>query len=67
MKLARKLSLTLAATAVATSMIGLAAPAAHAGDSSWGCGGQCRGTVSDDDTPPADPDPASDTQDPDAP
>lgn len=42
MKLARKLALTLAASALGVSMIGLSAPAAHAGDTSWGCGGACR-------------------------
>ena len=42
MKLARKLALTLAATVLGASMVGLSAPAAHAGDSSWGCGGMCR-------------------------
>ena len=42
MELARKLALTLAASALGASLIGLSAPAAHAYDSSWGCGGACR-------------------------
>lgn len=46
MKIARKLALSLAATALGASFVAFAgpAPAANAqfGDSSWGCGGQCR-------------------------
>ena len=43
MKLARKFSLTVAATVavLGASLVTTTAPA-HAGDSSWGCGGQCR-------------------------
>lgn len=56
MKLARKLALTAAAPALVVSMIGMSAPAAHAGDSSWGCGGACRGVppVDGGDDVPAD-------------
>jgi hypothetical protein len=42
MKLARKIGLAVAATVLGASAVTLAAPAAHAGDSSWGCGGGCR-------------------------
>ncbi|MDO9353840.1 MAG: hypothetical protein Q7T55_09095 [Solirubrobacteraceae bacterium] len=42
MNFARKLGLTVAAVVLSTSVVGMAAPAAHAGDTSWGCGGQCR-------------------------
>ncbi len=42
MTFARKLALAVAATALGTSLIGLSAPPANAGDTSWGCGGLCR-------------------------
>ncbi|WP_170219352.1 hypothetical protein [Nocardioides litoris] len=42
MNIARKLGLTVAAALLGASVVGIAAPAAHAGDSSWGCGGSCR-------------------------
>lgn len=41
MNIARKLGITLAATALTLGAIGTAAPA-HAKDSSWGCGGYCK-------------------------
>ena len=41
MKLPRKLALTLAATVMGVSMVGMTAPAAQAYDSGWTCGG-CR-------------------------
>ncbi|WP_170286206.1 hypothetical protein [Nocardioides rubriscoriae] len=43
MKIARKLALTVAATVLGASFVAVSAPAAQAyGDSSWGCGGNCR-------------------------
>ena len=42
MKFARKIGLTMAAAVLGISVVGMTAPAAHAGDSSWGCGGLCR-------------------------
>jgi hypothetical protein len=42
MRFARKLCLTTAAAVLGLSLAGVTAPAAHASDSSWGCGGLCR-------------------------
>ena len=41
MNLARKITITLAATALSVGLLGVSAPA-QAKDSSWGCGGFCR-------------------------
>ncbi|MDQ4052175.1 MAG: hypothetical protein M3237_05675 [Actinomycetota bacterium] len=41
MNLARKMCITLAATAVSVGLLGFAAPAEAARDTSWGCGGLC--------------------------
>ena len=40
MNIARKVCITVAATAVSFGLLGVAAPA-EARDSSWGCGGGC--------------------------
>jgi hypothetical protein len=40
MTFARKLCITLAATAVSFAVLGVSAPA-EAKDTSWGCGGAC--------------------------
>ena len=39
MNIARKIGITLAATAVSLGLLGFATPAQA--DSSWGCGGYC--------------------------
>ena len=41
MNIARKITITLAATALSVGLLGVSAPA-QAKDSSWGCGGYCR-------------------------
>ncbi len=41
MNIARKICITVAATALSLGLLGISAPA-HAKDSSWGCGGFCR-------------------------
>lgn len=43
MSFARKVGITVAATAISLGLLGVSAPA-HAKDSSWGCGGYCIGT-----------------------
>jgi hypothetical protein len=40
MEIARKVCITLAATAVSIGVLGVASPA-EARDTSWGCGGAC--------------------------
>ncbi len=40
MNLARKIGITVAATAISLGLLGVSAPA-QARDSSWGCGGPC--------------------------
>lgn len=41
MNIARKIGITVAATALSLGLLGVSAPA-QAKDSSWGCGGFCR-------------------------
>ncbi len=43
MNIARKVGITVAATAVSLGLLGVSAPA-QARDSSWGCGGPCIAT-----------------------
>lgn len=43
MNIARKIVITVAATALSVGLLGVSAPA-QAKDSSWGCGGYCRVT-----------------------
>ena len=43
MNIARKIGITVAATALSLGLLGVSAPA-QAKDSSWGCGGSCRVT-----------------------
>ena len=42
MNLARKIGITVAATALSLGLLGVSAPAQAVRDSSWGCGGYCR-------------------------
>ncbi len=42
MNLARKIGITVAATALSLGLLGVSAPAQAVKDSSWGCGGYCR-------------------------
>jgi hypothetical protein len=41
MNMARRVCITLAATAVSLGLLGIAAPAEAVRDTSWGCGGAC--------------------------
>ena len=41
MSFARKICITVAASALSLALVGVSAPA-QAKDSSWGCGGHCR-------------------------
>jgi hypothetical protein len=41
MKLARKLGIVVAASAVSFGLLGVSAPANANADTSWGCGGYC--------------------------
>ncbi|WP_340537914.1 hypothetical protein [Nocardioides sp. GXZ039] len=45
MKVARQIGLLVASAVLGISLAAAPAPNAHAGDSSWGCGGSCRPDV----------------------
>jgi hypothetical protein len=41
----RRAALVIAATAATVGLTAIVAPASHAGESGWGCGGSCRSLV----------------------